>query len=774
MVNESFMQDHAFLQEVYTHRVTEYFARIMILDFTTEHPLTVLEGKATAGSINIAAGSGVRRTGSLTVVFDKDTFDITNPDNLIAINKKIRISIGINNPFYGQRRWGGTQGGTIWQEYPPTLWFKQGVFIVTGASSSSSPTATNVQIQFIDKMAMLDGTCGGTIFAGISLHDRITVDGDGNITTDYPRIRQIVFEVVQEFGGEHPAKIIINDLPEFGRRVTRYIGRTPIWFTFQTVTTPPPASIAGVPRLGGAFVISPTRPTGWTEANSRPFFQGDDIGYMASELIFPGELVKNAGTNVAAILTSIANTLGNYEFFYDIDGNFVFQRIRHFEMTGEAPLSGVAGQNTPFNIHPDLDADFQSGYLPRFNDDQFVNEFMNTDLVTQISYNPQYSQIKNDFVVWGTRQRDGEDSAVWMHLAIDRKPREVFIAANDRNNSLCYRWFWEVRRPDNTIERYISMHNAGDPPGSVLPGGGTISWAFDEPNASVVGRGTGTLNNEWSIHLHSPSLRIDTLGARMPRNHAGARNGVSEPIRFEWREELYRRALVRFADAAGHDADVEGGSAYDMELRAHWRDLYDPNSDLFAIRWYEHFHGTGRPAWSGYKREIITDPSCIRYWLDIIDTNSPLGQYSVERIGRRTVVEDDSNIHEVLNRQIPDVVFIDGRESEEDIRIAMNEQTAIGQPFMIIQPDLMPFFNFRNSFGSCYEVIRQLMHRHLIYMASASVTSQPMFHLDVNKVVRLNFPEHGCVGNFIINRLSWNIGGAPRMSVSANEAVVIV
>jgi hypothetical protein len=36
-------------------------------------------------------------------------------------------------------------------------------------------------------------------------------------------------------------------------------------------------------------------------------------------------LIANAGETVVSILDKIKNILGNYEYFYDINGNFVFQ-----------------------------------------------------------------------------------------------------------------------------------------------------------------------------------------------------------------------------------------------------------------------------------------------------------------------------------------------------------------------------------------------------------------------------------------------------------------
>jgi hypothetical protein len=83
-------------------------------------------------------------------------------------------------------------------------------------------------MEIIDKMGMLNGTCGGTLPASTSFHDKIIIDKDQNITTLYPLISEIIRECVHHFGGEDFSRIIIDDVPEVGRRVARYVGSTPI------------------------------------------------------------------------------------------------------------------------------------------------------------------------------------------------------------------------------------------------------------------------------------------------------------------------------------------------------------------------------------------------------------------------------------------------------------------------------------------------------------------------------------------------------------------
>jgi hypothetical protein len=776
-----FMLDRGFLQEVNKYRVKTYYAAITILDFQTERPITRLEGQVVSGSMQISSKSSTRRTGSMQIVFDKNTFDLTNTNNLIAINKKISLSVGLSNPFYNSG---------LYREYGDVLWFKQGIFLITSASSSVSITSRAINIQFIDKMGMLNGTCGGVLPASVSFHDKIIIDPNENMTTLYPLIKEIVAECVNHFGGEHPSKIIIDDIPSFGRQVVTWGSSIPVWFAENS----------------GAFVVSNSAQTGFPNQK----IIGDDIGYMATKLTYPGELVMKGGSTVTAVLDEIVKTLGNFEYFYDVDGIFHFQQIRNFDKTGQAPMIGSnTNSNTPFNISTDpiIEAQFQAQYLPKFRSDQFLNEFSDTSLISAASLNPQYSNIKNDFVVWGSRKTNtGKEQLVRYHLAIDSRPKE------DAQISLCYRNIWVVRNASTKqINRYYakldnpsipsisipSLGEVGDLVGSAvnyrgdysalatykfsgIPDSvksGTDYYALQYTNetvAGIVGKPPSDPNywrkldpTDEEILLHSPAL------TKLP---AGA-------PRFDWREELYRRALMAYNSS-------NRGSYYDEELSAEWRLIFNPNYRLvdpnsaiqgyvnpywsnFKADWEDHFNDGAVP-WGGYNVDVVRKPQNIRYWLDLIDTNSGLGPYSVDQIGRRSIVVENNKINEVLNREIPNIVFIDGTSTPDEINAAEQEFIAIGQKYCIVRSNYLPYFQVRNSFGTCYEEIRDLLYTHLIYNASVSLTSIPILYLDVNKVIRLNFSELGIVGNYTINSMSWNIGNTSTMSLQLNEAIVVV
>jgi hypothetical protein len=43
-------------------------------------------------------------------------------------------------------------------------------------------------------------------------------------------------------------------------------------------------------------------------------------------LTYPGDLIGAVGEAITSILDKIKNMLGEFEYFYDLDGRFVFQK----------------------------------------------------------------------------------------------------------------------------------------------------------------------------------------------------------------------------------------------------------------------------------------------------------------------------------------------------------------------------------------------------------------------------------------------------------------
>jgi hypothetical protein len=53
---------------------------------------------------------------------------------------------------------------------------------------------------------------------------------------------------------------------------------------------------------------------------------GQTAGYRQTPLTYAGDLIANIGENITSVLDKIKNMLGEFEYFYDLDGHFVFQK----------------------------------------------------------------------------------------------------------------------------------------------------------------------------------------------------------------------------------------------------------------------------------------------------------------------------------------------------------------------------------------------------------------------------------------------------------------
>jgi hypothetical protein len=51
---------------------------------------------------------------------------------------------------------------------------------------------------------------------------------------------------------------------------------------------------------------------------------GDTAGFKITELTYPGELLAQAGEPLTTVLDKIKNMLGEFEYFYNLEGKFVF------------------------------------------------------------------------------------------------------------------------------------------------------------------------------------------------------------------------------------------------------------------------------------------------------------------------------------------------------------------------------------------------------------------------------------------------------------------
>ena len=165
MFTYEYLSDPIILQYVDNLIQKTQFVRILILD-KDESVLKAVEGKATAGTVNVNGSSAVRRTANLTLVteavkgidYTVTNLDImnevTNIKTLIAMNRRCKIEIGIKNT------------GGEYKDYD-IFWFPLGTFMILNATVSYNNQGISISLKLSDKMSLLNGDIGGTINIGL-------------------------------------------------------------------------------------------------------------------------------------------------------------------------------------------------------------------------------------------------------------------------------------------------------------------------------------------------------------------------------------------------------------------------------------------------------------------------------------------------------------------------------------------------------------------------------------------------------------------------------
>ena len=409
--NFPYLKNFTFLKNFNKIKLKQQFAKIIILTFD-EKPIQQIQGRITGGNFTLDGSSSMRRTGNLSMIADEYENDLTDTKHLLSINKKVEVLIGfINNT----------------NEYPdfPILWFPQGVYVIINPNITHNNNGINISLTLHDKMALLNGECGGVFPASVILNEVEDIDEHGDIQIKQPTIYQIIQELVNHFGGQQLGKIIISDIDNRIKKVMKWTGSTPLYLCKE---------ITKDGMISNSFSTNIEDFKQVKEKSIESFSYGEDIGYILTDFVYPSELIANAGDTVVTILDKIKNTLGNYEYFYDVNGNFIFQEIKNY-----------------------LNTSYSTVLINQMNVDNYISDYVtgksayvfeNGDIIQSYTNAPQYQQIKNDFIVWGKRKTiTGQEVPIRYHLAIDKKPE-----INNTYNVILFKDENEIERAQKPIE----------------------------------------------------------------------------------------------------------------------------------------------------------------------------------------------------------------------------------------------------------------------------------------------------------------------------------
>lgn len=420
--------DTNFLNQLFNKKEREIFVRLTALSWE-EKPIEYIEGRATGGSINIDGTSVLRRTCSITLVAQ----ELNINDFYWGKKSKFKLEIGLKN--------------VINSKYPDIIWFKQGLYIITSFSTSQTTNNYTINISGKDKMCLLNGDLAGTLPHTTDFGIEEYYDEATNTTTytSVP-IRRIIQESVQNFGNELSQNIIINDLEDAGLELLEYRGDVPL-FLFREVNSDSFINMT-VNQTQGCYIL---KDGNWTKTNindkdnirydnlvnltegDKPthikltlsgkeytiakFEYGSIPGYRLTDLVFAGDLISNVGETLTSMLDKIKDMLGEFEYFYNLDGKFVFQKKQTYvdvawndiEKGDEIYANAAVNKSIP------------------------IWNFTGNQLITAVQNTPNILNLRNDFAVWGKKKTtSGTELDIHMRYAIDTKPIRYYSLIDDK------------------------------------------------------------------------------------------------------------------------------------------------------------------------------------------------------------------------------------------------------------------------------------------------------------------------------------------------------
>ena len=447
----------------------EIYAKIISLT-SDELPIEEITGTVTQGTLSIDGSSRVRRTCSLTLVANRLNIN----EYYWSFATKFKLMIGLKMSKDMREKYAAYADITVdnvtgqifvnrepalmYDDYPDIIWFKQGVFLITSFKYILNTNGTdNIYISGKDKMALLNGDIGGTFMHSIDVgtEEILEYDDEMNVIdrTETPlTIKQIITELIHKYGGEPFHNIIVKDLDDNGLIMLDYNGNNDIYL-FKNIKTGLfenvlfDGDVIRYDKYNNPIKLSSlteydldTLTSNYLSSSAKLIKNTDNVldtnyftivkcsygtavGYKTTDWTYPsegGELIMNIGETITAALDAICKVFDNeYEYFYDIEGHFVFQRKLTYINTSWNNLLQTWELNKSNN---NLE---ETTYI---ESDKLVSQvsysFIGGQLATTFNNSPDINNIKNDFAIWGKKKAklNGKENAIHLRCAIDEKP----------------------------------------------------------------------------------------------------------------------------------------------------------------------------------------------------------------------------------------------------------------------------------------------------------------------------------------------------------------
>lgn len=725
--------DKDFLLQLDKIKNKTIYARITALTFD-EAPIETAEGRVTTGSINVDGNSAVRRTCSLTMV--AENFNYQNYS--WELNTKFKLEIGVQNK--------------INPHYPNIIWFRQGIFLFTSFSISQSTNGFSISLQGKDKMCLLNGEIGGTLESSIDFGNIEEEDENGIWTITPIPIYDIIRNMIHTYAGEPYHNIIINDLDDYALELLEYRYDIPMYlyrsidsqiFSNILLNGEYPCIVDGKQKTLNQLdsteldmlvdtLTGTSNPKAITLDGQQYYVAkisfGQTAGYRHTELTYPGDLIANVGDSITSVLDKIKNMLSEFEYFYDLDGQFVFQRKQSFVNTLWTPI--VDNEDNELYVE---NVALSSSLSYVFNGGELISSFNN---------NPQLTNLRNDFSVWGMRDKE---IPIHMRYAIDTKPKyyktfdgKTYISDEEYfldESSIIVDWREIIYQM--ALDYY--KHNTED----------EFELRLRENNIQYYP--TGQTGYE--------KYYIDIQGFWRQLYNPFFSDEIEDTKKILQAKEEEAKKINLELNSAVTLAEKKVLSSQLATINQKINDLNKKIEDLTKNQ--ENYYPSGDPnGHSFWNKDVYESPETINFWFDFLDTEGELSQFNVKNIGFRSKAINETSVKSIYFRETPDIIF---KKPEDDIDILS------GFKYIQVQ-DIESMFSISPQGKSAKDRLDELIYTHGYCIESATINTIPIYYLQPNTRIHLSDQQTNLYGDYIISKMTIPLTYNGMMSITATKA----
>lgn len=769
------------------------YARIIALTFD-ERPLETIEGRVTSGSIIVDGASAIRRTCQVNLV----TPEVNISNYLWGLNTKIKLAVGVENH--------------VDKNYPDIIWFEQGVFIITSFNASYNTSSYTINLTGKDKMCLLNGEISGSLGSSVDFGTIEQEVSEGVWKKVKLPVKNIIREMVHAYAGEPFHNIIINDLDTVGLTLQEYKFSSPMFLLreknsnvyfqgfinqdqivqYQTdENTLKDKTLKELLEMNFKFeslmddLVDTDQSTfdvvswgGKTNCVIAKIDYGETAGYTESALVYPSDLIASAGESITSVLDKIKNFLGEFEYFYNLQGQFVFQKKKIYVQNTWNPVQENDGEVYVEDLN---------------NENGLAYIFGGSELITTFNNTPNLANLKNDFSVWGTRN----ELPIHMRYALDKKPSQyttiavsdaeleaynqkhglnvkgqesktyiadkIFSVDNDSSNVFCdwreiiYRMALDYNKYNHLDDFETRIIRANS---DLYPSGRT---GYEQYYIDMQGF--------WRL-LYNP---FEDLG-QMQQDISDINYALIElENSIIWQIEGIDEKKIEIEEAITGTGDNQTSldalqaelATLEEELANMEKEKVTKENELKKIEAtkneYYYFDSNDNIITDnlfGWARAIYEAPENLLFWIDFMDTQGELEQFSVPALGVRAKVENDNEVKAIYYRDTPNIIF------QTDIEGAGNNT---GYKYFNV-PSAFDMFSKSAQGKSAKEAIDSLLYNYSYCIESISITSIPIYYLDANTRIYISDVDAGIEGEYIISKISMPLSYNGTMNITATKA----